>query len=148
MRVVLKKRVLIYSWVVIASFVIIVAPFSQTVRAQDPKSTKDSVYTAAQAKRGEAIYLEQCSPCHRADLSGAGGPSLAGMRFMGKWETMPLWELFDKIIGTMPRNSAGNLTRQQVVDLISFIHQSNKLSAGQTELASEDAVLSSIILEQ
>jgi cytochrome c5 len=49
------------------------------VAAQATKSANDGVYTAEQAKKGEAIYKEQCAACHGDNLEGAGPmPSRTG----------------------------------------------------------------------
>ena len=65
------------------SVTVLVGLLALPVRAEQAKTAKDSVYSAAQAKRGEAIYTEQCSPCHGADLSGGGAPALSGTDFLG-----------------------------------------------------------------
>src|SRR3954463_7454707 len=43
------------------------------------------VYTAAQAKSGEATYKAKCSACHGDMLEGIVGPPLAGQEFLGVW---------------------------------------------------------------
>ena len=40
-----------------------------TIGAQAAKSVKEGVYTADQAKRGEALYKENCAACHGEDLA-------------------------------------------------------------------------------
>ncbi|MBK8316334.1 MAG: c-type cytochrome [Acidobacteria bacterium] len=43
------------------------------------------VYTAAQAKRGQALYQANCAACHGQSLEGASASALKGSRFMAKW---------------------------------------------------------------
>src|SRR5687768_11574874 len=83
----------------VALFVsVLVGSSTLAVSAEQGKTAKDSVYSAAQAKRGEALYGEQCSACHGADLSGGGAPALAGADFLGFWDKTPVADLVEKII--------------------------------------------------
>ena len=60
-----------------------VASLGATIGAQAKKSVKEGVYTDAQAKRGEALYKDQCAACHGDDLAGSGPmPPLAGNDFV------------------------------------------------------------------
>ena len=44
------------------------------------------VYTADQAKRGQAVYVDACSKCHLDDLSGGkDSPPLVGDDFLAGW---------------------------------------------------------------
>ena len=57
------------------------------VSAQAAKSVNEGVYSEAQAKRGEAIYKEQCAACHGDNLEGSGPmPPLAGKDFLTNWQ--------------------------------------------------------------
>ncbi len=110
------------------------------------KTIKDGVYTAAQAKRGEALFQEHCSSCHGADLSGGGGPSLTGADFFGFWDKMPLSDLVEKINTSMPADSPGSVNRKQTADIVAFIVQFGKFPAGQTELSDDAAALKAIAI--
>ena len=47
--------------------------------AQAPASVTGGIYSAAQAKRGQALYNDSCAKCHLDDLSGgATSPPLQG----------------------------------------------------------------------
>ena len=46
-------------------------PFSPAVYAQQSRTVKEGVYTAAQAKRGEAIYKDRCASCHGENFAGS-----------------------------------------------------------------------------
>jgi mono/diheme cytochrome c family protein len=118
---------------------------SVSLRAQ-PRSVRDGVYTAAQAKRGEAAFQMRCAICHGERLEGAAGPPLAGDEFLGPRDKQPVSDLFDKIRATMPADAPGTLEAPQVADLVAFILQANKFPPGSGELAAADAALRQIAL--
>jgi cytochrome c553 len=105
---------------------------------------KDGVYTAAQARRGEAVYQSQCAGCHGAPLSGDAGPPLAGQSFLDVWGRLPLSDLFDKIHNTMPDDAPGTLTGPQVADLVAYLLQANQFPAGREELGADNVALRQI----
>ena len=81
--------------------------FSASVQAQQSRLVTQGVYTDEQAKRGQAIYKEDCASCHGDTLGGRLGPPLTGSDFLGVWNKEPLSELFIKIRNTMPQNAPG-----------------------------------------
>jgi len=113
------------------------------VRAQT-QTVKDGVYSETQARRGEALYGQQCVSCHSADLSGSGAPPLAGTEFLSNWDKMPLADLAEKIAVSMPSNSPGSLSRDQAADLVAFILKSNKFPSGSADLEADAAKLKTI----
>ena len=120
--------------------------FSFRLHAQQARTARDGVYTAAQAKRGEAIYQVRCVMCHGATLAGEAGPPLAGQSFLATWNTLPLSDLFDKIHDTMPADAPGTLEAPQAADLVAYILQANQFPAGQAVLAANDVALKQISL--
>jgi len=112
------------------------------LEAGQSRSIADRVYSAGQATRGETIYKAQCAGCHGDALEGTSGPPLVGDSFLSNWSARPLVNFVDKIQKTMPFNQPGSLSRQQSIDLASFILQSGKFPAGQAELA--DSALAQI----
>lgn len=128
--------------VTIASLIIVQALI--IVSAQST-TTRDGVYTAAQAARGEKIYADSCASCHGADLSGSGqAPELAGKEFNLDWNDLALSDLFDRTRATMPADKPGSLKPEQTADLIAFLLQKARFPAGQTELPSDVAALKTI----
>src|SRR5712691_11248117 len=86
------------------------------------RTTQDGVYTDAQARRGETIYVKTCESCHAKDLSGADqAPSLTGKDFNAEWNDMPLSDLFERIHATMPGDAPGSLKPAEVADVIAFL---------------------------
>jgi mono/diheme cytochrome c family protein len=114
------------------------------VRAEQAKTVKDGVYTDAQAKKGEALYGEQCAACHGGDLSGGGAPALAGADFLGFWDKTPMADLVEKIQTSMPASAPGSLTRAQSAEITAYMLKANKYPAGQAELSADAAALMAI----
>ena len=127
---------------VVTSCVLVVV----AVHAQQARSARDGVYTAAQAARGEALYKVQCAFCHGDALAGEMGPPLAGDLFMAIWGPLAASDLFDKIHNTMPADTPGTLSRPQTADVVAYLLQANRFPAGTSELASVDTALKQISL--
>ena len=123
---------------------VLVGAGSLEARAGQLKTSKDGVYSDAQASRGEGLYGQQCAACHSADLSGSGAPALAGTDFLSSWDKMPVADLVEKIATSMPSSSPGSLSRGQATDLVAFILKSNKFPAGPADLDSDVAALKAI----
>jgi mono/diheme cytochrome c family protein len=119
---------------------------SVSLRAQQTRTVKEGVYTAAQATRGQATFQMRCAVCHGDMLEGLAGPPLTGDVFLGPRDKQPVADLFDKIHNTMPADAPGTLEPQQVADLASFILQANKFPAGKAELGTDSAALKQIAL--
>ncbi len=117
------------------------------VQAQ-AKSLNDGVFTAEQAKRGAALYKEQCSACHGEDLKGNDiMPALTGAAFMMNWQGRALSELFDKIGMTMPALDPGSLKPDQTADLVAHLLNAATYPAGSTALGSTSAALQAIKID-
>lgn len=120
--------------------------FQAAVGAQAPTSVLGGVYTADQAKRGQAVYSENCAACHGDDLKGSEAfPALTGNGFVGGWGTVG--EVFEKVSMTMPATAPGSLTPAQGADVVAFILSKNRFPAGAAELASKAESLKSIKIE-
>jgi hypothetical protein len=101
------------------------------------RSVWDSVFTAEQAKRGEAVYRQICTRCHTATLVGANdSPALTGSGFLANWNGFTVADLHDRVLTTMPSDSVGTLTAPQVTDVLTYIFSFNGFPAGKSELAS------------
>jgi len=115
------------------------APAAQT---QLSKSVWDGVYTADQAKRGRALFTDQCASCHGPDMNGGEmAPPLAGSAFLSNWDGETAGSLEERIRITMPQGAEGTLSRQQVVDIVASILAANDAPAGDTELPKELEIL-------
>ena len=108
----------------------------------------DGVYTNEQAKRGEALYAEQCASCHGLTLNGGEmAPPLTGGEFSSNWNGLTLGDLFDRIRTTMPANSPGQLNREKTADILAEILSVNQFPAGSAELPRQSEVLKEIRFE-
>src|SRR5262245_26030202 len=109
------------------------------LRAQgSTKNVWEGVYTQEQAKRGRAVFTDQCASCHGTELNGGEmAPPLAGSAFMSNWDGETVGNLAERIRITMPQGKEGSLSRQQVVDIIAAVLFANEIPAGTTELPKE-----------
>jgi quinoprotein glucose dehydrogenase len=103
------------------------------------------VYSAEQAKRGEAGASRSCAKCHNADLTGGqDGPSLVGREALDAWSTLTLGDLFDRIKTTMPADAPQTLSPQETADILAYILSLNKCPAGEKDLPSDAAALGQV----
>jgi cytochrome c len=110
-----------------------------TVASAAPVRTSiwDGVYTDAQAERGHTLYMQSCSRCHGADLSGTFEiPPLVG-RFMPYWSGSSLDALFDYVSTAMPLDHPGALGPAANADIVAFILKSNAIPSGSKELSAD-----------
>jgi S-disulfanyl-L-cysteine oxidoreductase SoxD len=115
----------------------------QLVHAQ----AADGIFTADQAKRGEANFKKQCSSCHGEALDGAGPyPALTGNDFLSKYEGQPVVNLYDMIQKLMPATAPGSLSRPDAADLLAYILSFNKFPAGKTDLPNDEEALKKLVL--
>ena len=126
---------------------IVLVPMSATQRA--PTTVSSGIYTIEQAERGEQIYKQQCSLCHRDNLLGNtvdGGPPLRGPQFTTRWEGLSIETMLGTVEELMPMSTPGSLSRQEYVDVVSFILWANELPAGETELPTSADALQQIVM--
>src|SRR5687767_6251402 len=106
-----------------------------TLGAQATRSVNEGVYTADQAKKGEALYKEQCSACHGDNLEGSGPmPPLAGKDFLANWTGKTVGDLYEKTQTTMPATAPGTLTPEQATNLMAYMLSVSKYPAGSAAL--------------
>ena len=118
------------------------------VSAQAKRSVNEGVYTSDQAKRGEALYKENCSACHGDNLEGSGPmPPLAGKDFLANWTGKTVGDLFEKTSTTMPATAPGSLTPEQAADIISFMLSKDMFPAGSAALEAKMEPLKQISID-
>lgn len=109
-------------------------------------STRDGVYTAAQADKGAAIYLESCASCHGEDFSGGEtAMPLVGHYFNTVWTGRSLGELMERMSTLMPEDAPGSLKPDEYAAVIAFLLSKGGFPAGRNELPSTTATLQTII---
>jgi mono/diheme cytochrome c family protein len=112
-----------------------------TLSAQETKSVKAGVYTAAQADRGIALFRSKCASCHAPNRFT---DDLFYSSFAGK----PLWEMFDVISDSMPEDNPGSLKNEEYADVIAYLLKLNNFPAGEAELPADKDALSAILMEK
>lgn len=111
-----------------------VTALAQSATPAARTSVRDGLFSAAQARRGQAAYETACAECHMPDLSGreyAG--TLAGFGFQLKWQDGSVAELYGRV-RSMPLGRPGSLTQQQYVDIVAYILEKNAYPSGDHEL--------------
>src|SRR5262245_3394403 len=117
---------------IISGFVVSVAA---ALAAQETRSVNEGVYTADQAKKGEALYKEQCSACNGDNLEGSGPmPPLAGKDFPANWTGKTVGDLYEKAQTTMPATAPGTLTPEQAADIVAYMLSKDNYPTGSAAL--------------
>ncbi len=116
--------------------------------AQEKRSVWDGVFTAEQAKRGQARYNTSCSSCHGDTLMGGeSAPPLAGGEFLSTWNGLTAGDLFDRTRTTMPQNKPGSLSREANAEILAYILSVNQFPAGKVELPQSSEALREIRID-
>jgi mono/diheme cytochrome c family protein len=104
------------------------------------------VYTAAQAQRGKAVYLQSCAAgCHMENLKGNGpAVDLVGKGFVARWKGVALSDLFKKIHDTMPVDNPGSLAPGDYAAVTAYLLAENGYPAGTSALAENPAAMNAI----
>jgi mono/diheme cytochrome c family protein len=116
-----------------------------SAQSSPERSVWDGVYSTEQAKRGEALYANNCASCHGSALGGGeSAPPLSGGEFFANWNGLTLGDLFDRIRVSMPADRPGKLSREQNADILAFMLSVNQFPSGKTELEHQTEVLKQI----
>src|SRR5438270_11431485 len=99
------------------------AGIGTSVQAQSPAATRPALFSAAQAKSGEAVYNRACASCHGRTLGGGAAPPLSGPAFSRRWRDprITLDDLFFVMRTTMPPRQSNALTADERVDVFAYI---------------------------
>jgi quinoprotein glucose dehydrogenase len=109
------------------------------------RTTLDPVYSEAQAKRGDALYVQYCGNCHGQNLAGADvAPALTGTDFVANWNDLSLNDLFERLRIGMPADKPGSLSRQDNADILAFMLFKAGFPAGAAELPTQLEALKDI----
>ena len=111
-------------------------------------STRDGVYTEAQAIAGGSLYLRTCVECHGLTLAGGeAGPALVGDAFWEQWQDQSLAAFYQITATTMPVNNSNGFSPEQYADLLAFMLQQNGLPIGKESLSSNAGNLVAITMQ-
>jgi mono/diheme cytochrome c family protein len=124
--------------VAIGIAVALAASTAESGRAQG-RTLRDGVYSAEQARRGEARYASACAACHLADLAGTlagdtGAPPLRGVPFLTFIESWNARRLFEYVKSTMPADDPASLPEAAYLDVLAYLFQANGFPAGPVDL--------------
>jgi S-disulfanyl-L-cysteine oxidoreductase SoxD len=113
--------------------------------AQGSKTTKDGIYTEAQATRGKGLYVASCASCQQEGLQGADlAPALKGDDFLLPWTSQSVNDLFERVAKTMPGDDPGSLSPEANADIVAYMLQVNRFPAGAEELKPDAAAMKGI----
>jgi mono/diheme cytochrome c family protein len=104
--------------------------------AAPPRTTRDRIYSAAQADRGKQVYQEICVQCHALEFYRG--------ETMKSWNGGSLSDLYDALSVKMPQSNPGSLKRRQYLDILAYILALNGMPAGEQELPAAAAELKAI----
>src|SRR5262245_18955887 len=84
-------------WAAASVIALIAAAVAPIVTAQTSvPAAWNGVYSAQQAKRGEALYKQACGNCHGGTLTGGvRAPAVGGPAFVARWNGRQLPHLLD-----------------------------------------------------
>jgi cytochrome c len=129
------------------TFVLLLAWIAVTAAQEPQRTVWDGIYSAQQAERGRAAYMQSCAACHADDLRGRStAPSLVEESFAFLWGDMPVSELFERIRKLMPSDRPNSLPAETYGDIVAFILQSNKFPAGAEDLDPDPEALRKILI--
>ena len=142
---------LVVAWVSVGGLAIETgaAPGETAPAWQEAASTVlDGVFTAAQARRGQRVYSQNCQSCHGSDLRGDGdmAPSIAGNDLIVFWTDVPVGSLFERIKVSMPADGPGRLSDEEYTDVVAFLLDASSYPAGEAELPADKAALDEIMI--
>lgn len=120
---------------------VLIAACCAAIAAQEKKSVKTGVYTAAQADRGEALFKSRCASCHTPGY-------FTDDNFYTNYAGKPLWELFDVVSDSMPEDDPGSLKKEEYADVIAYLLKLNKFPSGEVDLPIDKDALSAILMEK
>ena len=97
--------------------------------ANGSRSTKDGVFTTAQAERGKQIYEQSCKNCHQADFYSER---------LVRWENKSVDELFQAVSTSMPADNVGSLASSEYVDVLAYVFSITGAPSGSGELTTDN----------
>jgi len=105
-------------------------------------------YSDVQASRGERTYDDYCALCHGPRLEGGKSVPLSGAAFKARWvDAGRTVDEFYYIVRTqMPIDRPASLSKQQYIDIVSYVLKINGYHAGPQELLPDASVLKGMML--
>ncbi|HEV8304753.1 MAG TPA: cytochrome c [Gemmatimonadales bacterium] len=104
------------------------------------RSVAAGVYTAVEARAGEAVFRRVCLECHATG-------QFHDAAFQRSWTGRTARELFELIRTQMPQDNPGRLRRDEYAAVLAYILELNGCPPSDTALGSDDAALRRVRLE-
>ncbi len=104
-------------------------------------STPSGVFSASQAGRGRAVFVDLCSECHYTS-------EMRDAPFQFTWKRRTAWDLHRLVVRDMPEDAPGSLSNQQYIDVTAYILQLNGYPPGDLELVRDEAILRAIPMKK
>lgn len=124
-----------------SAFLLVSAALSASLNAQAAtRSTKDRIYSLAQANEGRDVYDGRCKNCHTA-ISHTGAP------FRANWDKKPLSELYDYMVEKMPKDAPGTLSEEEYTQVLAYVLRMNGMPAGSESLPGDRKLLKAIRID-
>jgi cytochrome c2 len=101
------------------------------------KATGPTLFTTAQAEKGEKLFMAKCRMCHIP--AEQVGPS-----FQAKWGRTGPAPLFRYISIAMPQDKPASLSKAEYASLVAFYLRESGFAPGAAELPSELSALERI----
>jgi mono/diheme cytochrome c family protein len=117
-----------------------VAAIALTAESSVSRSTRDGVYSAAQAERGEKTYKAKCGTCHMPE-------QYSGFVFMQSWTGQTIFALYTNLRTTMPKDNPGSMKPQEYADVIAYLLKINRLPSGDADLKGAKPAMEDVIIE-
>ncbi len=125
-------------FLIVCAIPLVVAAIASAQTSSGVETTvRDGVYNAEQAKRGRTVYDNKCAGCHDG---GTMGPELWGDPFLVEWENKSVGAFFSRIQTTMPEDAPGNLSENEILDIVAYVLQTNGFPAGDKAIPSASAL--------
>ena len=141
------RRFVVLAVVFLTPVLVAAVSREQSLARGATRTVWDSVYSVAQAARGETAYVQACARCHAASLSGGDeAPPLAGTGFLGNWNGQTVADLHDRIRTTMPSDDPGTFARPLIADVVAYMLKVNGFPAGAADLPTTTDSLKEIVV--
>ena len=92
------------------------------------------MFTAAQARRGHAVFGRSCASCHGTELEGVAAPALAGPDFLRRWQppARSVADLYHVMRVSMPKLAMGSLAPDDYTAVFAYLLERNGWPAGRS----------------
>lgn len=110
-------------------------------------STRQGVYSEAQADAGARLYATRCAMCHGRMREGTYETPALQERFIANWSKAPVKNLYDYLARAMPQFAPGSLKPEETAQIVAYLLRTNALPSGSQPLPTEGPALARIMLE-